>query len=130
MFPVSRRLTMFTFSVLSIIAIASIPALATQVVKHDSKVTVSQKAPAFHGRVKSSAHPCVQQRKVKLFRAHRHRPDTLLGTDQTNGRGKWKVIVNPLRSGAYYAKVKRRSEGTAGTIHVCRSDRSRFVPVD
>ena len=130
MFLVSRRFTMFTFSVLSIIAIASIPALATQVVKHESKVTVSQKAPAFHGRVKSSAHPCVEQRKVKLFRAHRHRSDTLLGTDQTNSRGKWKVIVNPLRSGAYYAKVKRRTEGTAGTIHVCRSDRSRFVPVD
>lgn len=43
MFPVSRRLTMFTFSVLSIIAIASIPALATQVVKHDSKVTVPKR---------------------------------------------------------------------------------------
>jgi hypothetical protein len=130
MFLLSRRFTTFTFTVLSIIAIASIPAFATQVVKHDSKVTVSEKAPAFHGRVKSSAHPCVQQRKVKLFRAHRHRPDTLLGTDQTNNRGKWRVIVNPLRSGAYYAKVKRSSEGTAGTIHVCRSDRSRFVPVD
>ena len=130
MFLPSRRFTMFTFVVLSIIAIAAIPALATQVVKHDSKVTVSQKAPAFHGRVKSSARPCVQQRKVKLFRAHRHRPDTLLGTDQTNNHGKWKVIVNPLRSGAYYAKVKRRTDGTAGTIHVCRSDRSRFVGVD
>jgi hypothetical protein len=121
---------MLTFGVLSIIAIASIPALATQVVRTDSKVTVSDKAPAFHGRVKSAAHPCVEDRKVKLFRAHRHRADKLLGTDQTNSHGKWKVTVNPLRSGAYYAKVKRRSEGTAGTIHVCRSDRSRFVPVD
>src|SRR5919198_6443201 len=119
----SRRLAMLTLGVLSVIAVVSIPSLATQVVKHDSKVTISEKAPAFHGRVKSSAHPCVEQRKVKLFRAHRHRPDTLLGTDQTNSRGRWKVIVNPLRSGAYYAKVKRRSEGTAGTIHVCRSDR-------
>ena len=27
--------------------------------------------------------------------------------------------MNPLKSGGYYAKVTRRSEGTAGTIHIC-----------
>ena len=115
---------------LSVIAVVSIPSLATQVVRHPSRVTISEKAPAFHGRVKSNAHPCVQQRKVKLFRAKSHGPDTLLGRDHTNNHGRWQVDVNPLKSGAYYAKVSRRSDGTAGTIHICVKDRSRIVPVD
>ena len=126
----SRRLATLTLGVLSVIAVVSIPSLATQVVKHPSRVTISEKAPAFHGRVKSNAHPCVQQRKVKVFRAKSHGPDKLLGRDHTNNHGRWQVGVNPLKSGAYYAKVSRRSEGTAGTIHICVKDRSRIVPVD
>ncbi len=126
----SRRLATLTLGVLSVIAVVSIPSLATQVVRHPSRVTISEKAPAFHGRVKSNAHPCVQQRKVKLFRAKRHGPDKLLGRDHTNNHGRWQVDVNPLKSGAYYAKVSRRSDGTAGTIHICVKDRSRIVPVD
>ena len=127
---VSRRLAMLTFGVFSIIAIASMSALATQVERIDSKVTISKKAPAFHGRVKSDKQPCVEQRKVELFKARRHRPDKLLGKDHTNHQGRWEVDVNPLRPGGYYAKVTRRSEGTAGTIHICRPDRSKFVGVD
>ena len=126
----SRRLATLTLGVLSVIAVVSIPSLATQVVRHPSRVTISEKAPAFHGRVKSNAHPCVEQRKVKLFRAKSHGPDTLLGRDHTNNHGRWQVDVNPLKSGAYYAKVSRRSDGTAGTIHICVKDRSRIVPVD
>ena len=126
----SRRLATLTLGVLSVIAVVSIPSLATQVVRHPSRVTISEKAPAFHGRVKSNAHPCVQRRKVKLFLAKRHAPDKFLGRDHTNNHGRWQVEVNPLKSGAYYAKVSRRSEGTAGTIHVCVKDRSRIVPVD
>lgn len=126
----SRRLATLTLGVLSVIAVVSIPSLATQVVRHDSSVTISEKAPAFHGRVKSDARPCVQHRKVELFRAKRHAADKFLGRDHTNNHGRWQVDVSPLRSGGYYAKVTRRSEGTAGTIHICRSDRSRFVPVD
>ena len=110
-------------------AVAAVPALATNVVKIDSKVTISAHAPAFHGRVKSDNHACETGRKVKLFK-RRHGPDHLLGHDETNHKGRWQVGVNPLSSGAYYAKVTRREEGTAGTIYVCRRDRSRTVHVD
>jgi len=126
----SRRLATLTLGALSVIAVLSIPSLATQVVRHPSRVTISEKAPAFHGRVHSNAHPCVQHRKVTLFRARPHRRDKVLRRDQTNNHGRWQMIVNPLKSGAYYAKVSRRSEGTAGTIHICVKDRSRIVPVD
>ena len=110
-------------------AVAAIPALATNVVKIDSKVTISHRAPAFHGKVKSDNSGCKPDRKVKLFRK-RHGHDRLLGHDRTDNRGKWKVEVDPLSSGAYYAKVTRRAEGAAGTIFVCRRDRSKTVVVD
>ena len=40
------------------------------------------------------------------------------------------MIVDPLKSGAYLAVVKQRSEGTAGTIFVCLRDRSQIAVVD
>ena len=39
-------------------------------------------------------------------------------------KGKWKVS-RPAEPGAYYARVKRRAEGAAGTIFVCSRDRSK-----
>jgi hypothetical protein len=124
-----RRLAVAACAALAGVAIAAIPALATQTVKIDSKVTISNNAPAFHGRVKSSNSACEQQRKVKLFKK-RSGADKLLGKDKTNNHGKWEIVVQPLKSGAYYAKVVRREEGTAGTIFVCRGDRSRTIPID
>ena len=123
-----RRAALIVCAVLAT-AIAAVPALATNVVKIDSKVTISAHAPAFHGRVKSDNHACETGRKVKLFK-RRHGPDHLLGHDETNHKGRWQVGVNPLSSGAYYAKVTRREEGAAGTIFVCRRDRSRTLVVD
>ena len=124
-----RRLSALVCVALGATALVAVPALATQTVKINSKVTISTKAPAFHGRVKSSNQACEIHRKVKLFK-QRHGADKLLGTDKTNHRGKWEIDVQPLKSGAYYAKVVRRSEGTAGTIFVCRGDRSRTIVVD
>jgi hypothetical protein len=123
-----RRAALIVCAVLTAAA-AAVPAFATNVVKIDSKVTISAHAPAFHGRVTSDNHACETGRKVKLFK-RRHGPDHLLGHDETNHKGRWQVGVNPLSSGAYYAKVTRREEGTAGTIYVCRRDRSRTRVVD
>jgi hypothetical protein len=124
-----RRLALIVGAALAAATVAEMPALATNVVKIDSKVTISTRFPAFHGQVKSDNHACETGRKVKLFK-RRHGPDRLLGHDRTNNNGRWKVEVDPLRSGAYYAKVTRREEGTAGTIYVCRRDRSRTLVVD
>jgi len=124
-----RRVALIVGAATATAAVAAIPALATNVVKIDSKVTISHHAPAFHGRVKSDNHACEVGRNVKLFK-RRHGPDQFLGHDETNHKGRWKVGVNPLSSGAYYAKVTRREEGTAGTIYVCRRDRSKTVVVD
>jgi hypothetical protein len=125
---VHRRIAVLASGVLAVAAVA-VPAFATNVVKFDSKVTISSKPPAFHGHVKSDKSACEKQRKVKLFK-QRQGSDKLLGKDKSNNRGKWEVEVDPLKSGAYYAKVVRRKEGTAGTIFVCRGDTSKTVVVD
>ena len=129
MFRFHSRLSLCACAVLAATALLAVPALATNTVKIDSKVTISSQPPAFHGHVKSIKHACEIQRKVKLFK-ERTGADKLLGTDKTNHLGRWKILLTPLKSGAYYAKVVRREEGTAGTIFVCRGDRSKTVVVD
>jgi hypothetical protein len=124
-----RRVALIVGAALATAAVAAIPALATNIVKIDSKVRISHHAPAFHGRVKSDNQACEEGRNVKLFK-RRHGPDHVLGHDESNHNGGWKVHVDPLSSGAYYAKVTRREEGAAGTIFVCRRDRSKTVVVD
>ena len=116
---------------LAVIALPALPALAggTQVVKIPSRVRVADHPPAFHGRVRSPRHACEVHRIVKMFRKESG-PDVFLGKDRTDRRGRWEVDVSPLVSGAYYAKVRRREEGTAGTIFVCKSDKSPLVIVD
>ena len=118
-----RRMAVLAAGSLVALAVVAVPALATQTVKINSKVTLSDNAPAFHGRVKSNNSGCEEQRKVKLFK-HRSGADKLLGKDKSNSHGKWKIETE-LKPGTYYAEVIRRKEGTAGTIFVCRSDRSR-----
>ena len=124
-----RRVPLILGAAIATAAVAAIPALASNVVRIDSKVRISHRAPAFHGKVRSDNNGCESNRKVKMFR-RQHGPDELLGHDRTDHRGKWKVEVDPLSSGAYYARVKRRAEGAAGTIFVCSRDRSKTVVVD
>ena len=53
-----RRVALIVCPALATAAVAAIPALATNVVKIDSKLTISTHAPAFHGKVKSDRHAC------------------------------------------------------------------------
>ena len=112
----------------------AVPALASQTVKIDSKVTLAHhgadcnsngncSAIAYHGRVKSRKHACEVQRTVKVFKQFSGR-DRLWrnGKDKTNNHGRWRVWSRS-DPGFYYAKVLRREVGTAGTI--CRADRSK-----
>ena len=113
-------------------ALTSAAALAGggNVVKIESTLKMRESFPAFHGRVKSDNEACVYPRRVKLFKEKRNGGRKLLGKDQTDAEGKWEVIVDPLKSGVYFAVVKKREEGTAGTIYVCLRDRSKTAVVD
>jgi hypothetical protein len=110
-------------------AAAAVPAAATNTVRYDSSIRIGDGPPAFHGKVNSEKHACVVHRKVRVYK-ERTGPDRLLGRGKTNHRGHWKIIVDPIGSGAYYARVLRREEGAAGTVFVCKRAKSDVVVVD
>jgi hypothetical protein len=94
---------------------------------------LSNSAPAFHGKVRSVVPSCEPDRRVKLFR-QRPRGSVLLGRTDSGPNGRWLIEVDPLKSGAYYAKVKQHvvsvdKRGTLGTV-TCAPDFSRTLTVD
>jgi hypothetical protein len=107
-----------------------VPASATQTVHISSEIKLRNHFPAFHGRITSSNDACEQGRSVKLFKLKRNGTKKLLGQTISDIEGKWEVLVDPLKSGAYFAVAQRREEGTAGTIFVCDRAKSRIVAVD
>ena len=132
----SSPLTRFALAALAstALAVTAAPAFAGgqpgQTVTIDSTIILRQHFPAFHGRVKADNDACIEQRTVKLFKLRRRGDRKLLGTTTTDNAGKWQVNVEPLKSGAYFAVVKKETQGTAGTIYVCARDKSKIAPVD
>lgn len=121
-----------------VIPAAALAALATSATAGDvatfgTRVTISSDPPAFHGRVFSDADVCREQRRVKLLRRTRPgRPVRVLGTDRTEGNGRW-AITEPddftLRSGIYWARAPRKIVETPVPT-ICARDRSRRLVVD
>jgi hypothetical protein len=69
---------------------------------------------------------------VILFRAFAKGPDQPLARDTTGQDGEWKITIQGsagISFGRFYAKAKRRSDGAAGTIHVCLAAKSKVVGV-
>jgi hypothetical protein len=124
------RLALAAVLALAVSGLVASAGAATNTVEIKSRIIMRESFPAFHGKVRSPNEACAQNRVVKLFKKKRNGGRRLLGKTHTNGKGKWKVVVDPLSSGVYRAVVKRRSEGTAGTIFVCLRDSSKRVAVD
>ena len=119
-------------SACGVILLAAVPALGTRTVKIPSRVTIASKGTVLHGRVKSPNHACVDGRKVKVKRVISGGKDQVMGTATTNGQGRWRLRLSGFAGislARFYARVRRRAEGTAGTIYVCRPDRSREVMI-
>jgi hypothetical protein len=101
-------------------------AQATRTVRIASHITIKSKGLTFSGNVTSSKAPCKMARKVTLYRT----PSLLLGSTTTSSSGHWKITVSGsagITLGHFYAKVAKRSEGTAGTIYVCKGARSKTI---
>ena len=112
--------------------VAAVPALGTRTVRIPSRVTIASKGTVMHGRVQSPNHACVDGRKVKVKRVISGGKDQVMGTATTNGQGRWRLRLSGFAGislARFYARVRRRAEGTAGTIYVCRPDRSREVMI-
>jgi len=58
------------------------------------------------------------------------KPSQLLGSTITNASGGWRVTASGsagITLGHFYATVKQRSDGTAGTIYVCKAAKSKTI---
>ncbi len=99
---------------------------ATRTVRISSQITIKSKELTFSGSVNSSNALCRSGRKVTLYR----KQSQLLGSTTTNASGGWEITVSGsagITLGRFYATVKQRSDGTAGTIYVCKAARSKTI---
>jgi hypothetical protein len=119
----------------ALLAIAALATLTTQVwgthvVKINSRVSIAEHNLTFHGKVRSPNAGCLAHRRVKLKRHISAGNDQTMGADTTDVHGRWSIHVSGFAGitlNHFYAHLKRRSEGAAGTIFVCRGDRSRTI---
>ena len=105
---------------------ASLALAQGETVKIDTEVILRQTAPTFHGQVKADNENCVEDRKVKLFRKESANSGDrdLLGSTHAADSGRWKVPFDKVTTGIYYAVAPKVEQGTAGTIYVCKRDKS------
>jgi hypothetical protein len=116
----------------AVLLVVAVPASGTRTVRIPSRVTIASSGMVMHGHVESPKHPCVVDRKVKLKRVISGGKDQVMGTATTNVHGRWRLRLSGFAGislARFYARVRRRAEGTAGTIFVCRPDRSREVMI-
>jgi hypothetical protein len=113
------------------LAVASISGLtaadATRTVRIASHISIKSTGLTFSGKVTSPNAACDSGRKVTLYRTN----GNVLGSTTTGSSGHWKVTASGsagITLGHFFAKVKQRSEGTAGTIYVCKAAVSPTVP--
>lgn len=103
-----------------VLVVGLLPVAGAVGASYGTKVIVSLKTPAFHGKLKSSRSACETGRTVKLFRK-KAGADRLLGSDRSSPAGKWSVRIK-LRSGAsYYAKAAAKGS--------CRAAKSKVLTI-
>ena len=111
------------FAVLTIaLVVALVPALAAGAGKNSTKIVVSLKFPAFHGKLTSPRSGCLGSRTVKMYR-EKSGKKVQLGKDTSEDNGKWAIPVGKnLTSGAYYATVAKRGK--------CKAAKSQLLTID
>jgi hypothetical protein len=124
----AAKVTAAAASALAVAAISGVTiAEATRTVKIVSHVSIKSHGLVFSGKVSSPNSACEAGRKVTLHRTN----GNVLGSKMTGASGKWKITVPGsagITLGHFYAKVKSRSEGAAGTIYVCKAAVSPTIP--
>lgn len=114
-------------------ALVALPAAATRTVRIPSAISIRSHGLTFSGKVTAGKYePCVQQRKVTLYKDLGNGSGQALMSTRTDDQGRWK-ITPPGSAGIslweFFARVKKRSEGTAGTIYLCKGARSKTIKV-
>jgi hypothetical protein len=117
---VSRRALLAVLAIA--VAAALLPALAAGAGKDSTKIVVSLKFPAFHGKLASPRNACLGSRTVKMYR-QKSGKKRQLGKDTSEDNGKWAIPVGKnLASGSYYATVAKRGN--------CKAAKSQVLTID
>jgi len=129
-----RRAVLLTTLAIAALGLAGGIAAATRTIDVPSHVSIKSEGLTFSGRVTTAPNgiPCRDQRRVVLFRAFAQGPDQPLARDTTGQDGEWKITIQGsagISFGRFYAKAKRRSDGAAGTVHVCLAAKSKVIGV-
>jgi hypothetical protein len=106
-------------------------AQATRKVTITSHVTIQGKGLKFSGKVTASNAACQSSRRVTLYRKLSNGSGQSLASTVTGSSGTWKITASGsagITMSHFYATVKRRSEGTAGTIYICTAATSNTIP--
>jgi hypothetical protein len=107
---------------LALFVVALVPALASGAGKNSTKIVVSLKFPAFHGKLTSPRSACLGSRTVKMYRKHSGKT-VQLGHDKSEDSGAWKIPVGKnLTSGEYFATVAARGK--------CKAAKSKILTID
>jgi hypothetical protein len=124
--PIRALAIAASVSALTLVAGVTI-AFATRTVTIASHISIKSTGLTFSGRVTAKNAACDSARKVTLYRTS----SLKLGSATTNSSGHWKITASGsagISLGHFYARVTNRSEGTAGTIYVCKAARSKTIP--
>jgi hypothetical protein len=119
-----RRMTWIAVLATAATAFTFTTAAATRTVRIASRITIESHGLRFHGKVKSENAGCKDARHVSLYRVFSDGSRQRVGVFVTGPNGKWHITVSGsagISFSSFYAKVRQRKEGTAGTIFVCKS---------
>jgi hypothetical protein len=106
-------------------------ATATRTIHVPSQISIKSKDLKFTGKITAGKYePCAQQRKVILYKVVSGGPDQAVGETSTSLKGRWTITPQGsagISLARFYAKVRKVSEGTAGTIYLCQAARSTTI---
>src|SRR5947208_1570209 len=117
----SIRLAVATVTVMGVLFVVFFgSAYGTRTVKVASHISIkSHHDTTFSGRVRAHS-GCKEGRRVTLYTTTKLK----LGTAKTNKHGHWKIKASGFAGISlhhFFAKVAMFSNGTAGTIYVCKA---------
>ncbi|MBA3866809.1 MAG: hypothetical protein H0X42_10785 [Solirubrobacterales bacterium] len=131
-----RNLTRSALAALALaalaLAIVAGSAAATRTISVPAEVTIKSQSLKFSGKVSTAAvyEPCRQHRLITLFKVVGGGPDQAVGHTTTSNKGAWTITPQGsagISLASFYAKVEAVSEGTAGTIYLCKAGRSKTI---
>src|SRR6476469_3484915 len=117
--PVRSRILLAVLAVAAAVLLPVVPAAGAG--KNSTKIVISLKTPAFHGKLTSPRRACLGSRKVKVYREV-NGTKKQVGKDTSEDNGKWAVPLGKnLKPGGYYAIVEARGK--------CKPAKSQVLPI-